>query len=441
MSNVAEGRLETGDNHGAVPIRQAVILAGGVGTRLRPLTYSRPKPLVSLNGRPFLEYLVEMLRKNGISEIVLLLGYLHEQIVAHFGDGSAFGVQIRYSTGDVSLETGARLLKARELIQERFLLMYGDNYWPLDLQKLVRYHNEKCTTATVTVYSNKDGTSRNNTFVDDDGYVARYDKSRKDSRLNGVEIGFFVVDKQVFDLMPDSNFSFEREVFPKLIEARQLAGYVTDHKYYSIGSPERLQLTEQFLRPQKIAFLDRDGVINRKAPKAEYIKSWSEFVFLPGAIDGMKLLAQGGYRIFIITNQAGVARGVMTESQVAEIHASMEKALADHGVEIEAVYCCMHGWDDGCECRKPKPGMLLQAARNHHIDLSRAFFIGDDERDLEAGDAAGCRTRLVDSERSLLTVVEEEISRARTAESLGQALPETNTCSSQPRDESLVDRQ
>ena len=377
--------------------------------RLRPLTYTIPKPMILVNDRPYLEYLIELLKQNGIIEVVLLLGYLHEKIVDYFGDGSGFGINIKYSIGDVSFETGKRIKDAEDLIQDQFLLMYCDNYWPLDLQRLMELHDKNRTAATVTVYTNKDGITRNNMYVDDNGYVVKYDKSRKDKNLNGVEIGFFILDKKVLDLMPDENFSFEKVVLPQLIEKRQLSGYLTDHRYYSIGNIERISKTEKFLQPKKIIFLDRDGVINKKAPKAEYVKSWDEFEFLPGAIEAMKLLAENNYKIFIISNQAGIARGVMTEQDLKEIHGNMEKELEKHNIKIEKIYYCPHGWDDGCECRKPKPGMLFQAAREYDLDLSKFTFIGDDERDLQAGNVAGCRTILVDSEWSLLRVVKGKI--------------------------------
>lgn len=390
-------------------VNQAVILAGGVGTRLRPLTYTTPKPMVLVNNRPYLEYLIELLKLNGISEIVLLLGYLYEKIVDHFSDGSDFGISIKYSIGDVSFETGKRIKDAENLIQEHFLLMYCDNYWPLDLERLMEFHNRNQTAATVTVYTNKDGITRNNIYVDERGYVVKYDKSRTDKNLNGVEIGFFIIGKEVMGLMPGNNFSFEKEILPQLIEKHQLSGYLTDHRYYSIGSPERLLLTGKFLLPKKVIFLDRDGVINKKTPKAEYVKSWNEFEFFPDSIDAMRLLSQHGYKIFIITNQAGIARGHMTENDLKVIHSNLERELEKENVKIEGVYYCPHGWNDGCECRKPKPGMFFQAAREHDLDLSKSAFIGDDERDLQAGNAAGCRTLLVDSELSLLKIVKEKI--------------------------------
>ena len=233
-------------------IRQAVILAGGEGTRLRPLTHQVPKPMVLVNNRPFLEYLIEMLKKNGISEVVLLLGYLSEKITQYFGDGSNFGVDIKYSTGKVSDKTGTRIKNAEHLLDEVFLLMYCDNYWPLNLKRLLEFYTKHKTLASVTVYTNKDGNGEygagNNMSVDDAGYVLKYDKNRKDKNLNGVDIGFSIISKKVLELMANHDFSYEEEILPLLVNKQQLSGYQTEHRYYYISTLESLKITEKFLQ-------------------------------------------------------------------------------------------------------------------------------------------------------------------------------------------------
>ena len=390
-------------------MRQAVILAGGIGSRLRPLTYEVPKPMVLVNNRPFLEYLIEMLKKNGISEVVLLLGYLPEKITQYFGDGSIFGINIKYSTGKVSDKTGTRIKNAEHLLDDVFLLMYCDNYWPLNLKRLLKFYIEHKTLASITVYTNKDGTgeygAENNIYVDNDGYVLKYDRGRKDKNLNGVDIGFFIISRKGLELMPNHNFSFEEEILPLLVDKQQLSGYQTEHRYYYISTLESLKLTEKFLQPKKVVFLDRDGVINKKPPEDDYVKNWSEFEFLPGAIEALKLLTQNGYDIYIITNQRGIARGMMSEHDLNTIHKKLKEELKKHNAKINQIYYCPHGWDDGCECRKPKPGMFFQAARGHNLDLTKAIFIGDDGRDLQAGDAAECKTILVEPGKNLLQIV------------------------------------
>lgn len=385
-------------------IKQAVILAGGRGERLKPITDTIPKPMVPINGKPFLEYLVELLKENGIEEIVMLLGYLPEKITEHFGDGSKFGVRIKYSIGAVEDETGTRIINAKDLLQNDFLLMYCDNYWPLRLGELQRFHSDKNKAATVTVYTNKQGVTKNNVLVDSEGNVTLYDKSRTAAGLNGVDVGFFVLNKSVLKYAPDYNFSFEKEILPKLVAKKELAGYLTDYRYYSIGSPDRLPLTAEFLSGKKVILLDRDGVINKKASKADYVKTWGEFEFLPGSVEAIKLLSDDGYEIYVITNQPGIVRGMMTKEALDEINGKMKEELAKNGAEIHGVYQCLHGWDEGCDCRKPKPGLLYEAAFEHNFDVTKAIFIGDDERDLQAGEAVGCRTILLKSGQTLLDI-------------------------------------
>lgn len=390
-------------------IKQAVILAGGQGIRLRPFTDKIPKPMILINGRPFLEYLIEMLKGNGIEEVVLLLGYLPEKITEHFGDGSRFGVKIKYSITDVSDKTGRRIKKAKNLLDDNLLLMYCDNYWPLNLKKLSEFYLKQKTLAVVTVYNNKDGITQNNIFVDAEGYVTKYDRSRKAQNLNGVEIGFFAINKKVLKLMPNNNFSFEEKILPQLVSQKQLAGFQTDHRYYSISTPERVKLTEEFLSPKKVVFLDRDGVINKKPPRADYVKKWEEFKFLPGATEALKILCQNGYQIFLISNQPGIARGMMTKEDLNSIQKKMAEELGKNDIKFTGSYYCLHGWDEGCACRKPKPGLLFQAAREHNLDLSKAVFIGDDKRDMEAGKAAGCKTIFLEARGGLLEAVKSLI--------------------------------
>ena len=214
-----------------------------------PLTRTVPKPMVQIAGRPFLEYLVEFLKQNGIERIVMLLGYLPHVITEHFGDGSKFGVDIRYVIGTSEDDTGARIRDAAHMLDNTFLLLYCDNYAPIHLAELVRLHQEKGVLATVTVYNNKDSFTKNNMLVDEQGFVARYDRTRKDEGLNGVDIGFFVCDKHITKFFPEQgNFSFESIILPTLIAQKQLAAWRTDTRYHSIGSIERLPATEAFFR-------------------------------------------------------------------------------------------------------------------------------------------------------------------------------------------------
>ena len=382
----------------AVKIRQAVILAGGLGTRLGELTKQTPKPMVLVNGKPFLEYLIVMLKENGIEEVVLLLGYLPDKIMNYFKDGSDFGVKIKYSVGEVSFETGKRLKNAESFLDDIFLLMYCDNYWPLRLTKIIEFYDKHNELTMITVYNNYDNTTKNNMLVDENGYVSGYDRSRKDKNLNTVDIGFVIMKKKSLADMPLTNFSLEEEFYPKLIGKKEMVAYRSDQKYYSIGTPEKLKIAEELLADKKIVLVDRDGVINKKAGKADYVKKWSEFRFLPKALDGLRLLSESGFKVVIITNQPGIARGRVSKEDLEEIHRNMINEVKKNSGKIDAIYCCMHGWDDNCECRKPKPGLLFKASRDLKFNLTKTFFIGDDERDVAAGDSAGCKNILITNE-------------------------------------------
>lgn len=386
-------------------IQQAVILAGGKGTRMRPLTLITPKPMIPILHKPFLEYIIELLKKNGIEEIIILTGYLHEKIEEYFKNGRGFGLKIKYSFSPVEDETGTRLKKAKNLLDDTFLLLYADNYWPLQLDELIKFYKKMNTQGLITVYSNIDNYTKNNTFVNDKGLVEVYDKSRKTPGLNGVDIGFFILNKKVLSLFLEENFSFEKVVLPQLISKKQLAGFLTYHKYYGLSNLERIPVIEEFFKPKKVILLDRDGVINKKPPKGEYVKSWREFEFLPGVIDALKLLSKRGYKIIIISNQAGIGRGVMTEKDLKKIHGEFLEVCKKQGISIRGIYYCPHNWDEGCFCRKPKPGMLFKAAADHNFDLTKAIFIGDDERDGQAGKAADCKTILLYHGQSLFDVV------------------------------------
>jgi len=384
---------------------QAVILAGGRGTRLGPLTESRPKPMVEILGKPFLAYQIEQLRNQGFERILLLLGYRPEVVQEYCGDGRQWGVKIKYSVTAVEDETARRLKLAAHLLDSCFLLLYCDNYWPMNIAKMWLRFSAANAPAMITVYTNKDGYTRNSVRVDDDGYVAVYDKTCAAPQLQGVEISYALINRSVVDLLPSANISVEEALYTRLANQRQLLAYVTDHRYYSVGALHRLPLTEAFFSRHPTVILDRDGVLNKKPPRAEYVRTWDEFEWLPGAKDALRLLKEAGYRVIVVSNQAGVARGAMTENALSLIHERMNAEVREAGGQIETIYYCPHDWDEGCECRKPKPGMLFQAQREFNLDLSRTLFIGDDERDGQAADAAGCRSVLVSSDVPLLKAV------------------------------------
>lgn len=385
--------------------KQAVILAGGRGERLRPLTDRVPKPMIEFHGKPFLEYVIEMLRDQGLERILLLLGYLPDVITDYFGDGSSLGVQIHYRMTAPDDLTSRRIQDAAGQIDDTFLLLYCDNYWPMQLDRMWEAYQESGAPAQVTVYSNGDRYTKDCLIVGEDGFVRVFDRSRKTPGLRGVEISYAILDKQtVLPLLPARQELFEQAVYPVLASSGRLHAYWTDHRYYSVGDHARLPLTKEFLARTPAVILDRDGVLNVRPPKAEYVRQPEDFRWLPGARDALRLLTEAGYRIIVVSNQAGIARGLMTEGQLEAVHDRMRTEARESGGRVDAVYYCPHGWDEGCECRKPKPGMLFQAQREHHLDLTRTTFMGDDERDEEAARAAGCPFAYVNEDVPLLDV-------------------------------------
>jgi histidinol-phosphate phosphatase family protein len=389
--------------------KQAVILAGGRGVRLRPITDTIPKPMIAFHGKPFLEYLICQLRDWDIKNILLLLGYLPETVIRYFGAGRSLGVNIQYSITAVDDDTGQRLRYAKNQIDDLFLFLYCDNYCPLDFNKMWESFCSKKISAQITAYLNSDKYTKDNLRIGNDSIIEKYDKSRTDPELSGVDIGYAILKKEVLEMIPAANVNFERAVYSELVKHRALGAFTTNHRYYSVGNPERLPVTAEFLEGKPLIMLDRDGVLNQKPPQAQYITKWEEFQWLPGTKQAIKLLTDAQYRVVVVSNQAGIARGLMSEADLNEIHGKMLKELAAEGGTIAKIYVCPHGWDDGCECRKPKPGMLFAVQRDFHIDLTKTFFIGDDERDVQAGNSAGCKTILVADDNSLLKIVTNEI--------------------------------
>lgn len=400
-------------------VRQAAVLAGGYGRRMLPLTASLPKPLISVAGVPFAERLLVWLREAGVERVLLLGGWHAEALVSHFGDGSRFGMEIEYSISPTTTETARRLRRAASMLDRQFLLLYGDNYCPFDLGKAEANWLASRLPAQMAVYDNRDGYSRANVAWDDRGRVLVYDPARAAAGLTGVDIGFLFLDRQAVDLIGEENVGLGQALFPELVRREMLGAYVTRHRYYGPAHTKRLEETERFFGQPPTVLLDRDGVLNRKRPRAEYVRSWAEWEWLPGALEALRAFRSAGWRVAVITNQAGVARGALTGQDLEAIHARMRAEAEQAGGRIEAVYACTHGWDEGCDCRKPAPGMIFEAQREWTLDLSRTWFLGDDDRDAEAAARAGCRFLRIGEGLPLLAAAAQLLAGEGVAAGLG----------------------
>ena len=390
-------------------IDQAVVFAGGLGKRLAPFTDTAPKPMYPIAGVPYIEHLLKQIRSFGISDVIMLLGYLPEVIQDYVGDGSQYGLNVTYCVTPVEYDTSKRLLAAADKLHDVFLMMYCDNYCPVDFEALKTQYEHNDALIQITAYANTDGYTKNNLRIDAGGKVLKYDKKRTSEGLAGVDIGYAIFSKEILELAGDGNENFEAVVYPQVVDMGRMYATVTQHRYYSIGSFERISLTEEFFKDKKVVFLDRDGTLNERPPKACYVESPDGFIWLDGAREAVKALNDAGFVTVLISNQPGIARGNLTEETLGLIHDKMQSELAQIGAHIDHIYYCPHNWDEGCECRKPKPGMLYQAARDLCINLRHSILIGDDERDIEAGEAAGCRCIMVDDEYTLADAVRDII--------------------------------
>ena len=387
-------------------IRQAVIFAGGIGSRLRPFTQTNPKPMYPIEGVPFIIHLLLQIKAFGIKKILLLLGYLPEKIISAVGDGSALGLDVEYEITPVDYDTGLRLWSARDRLDDIFLLMYCDNYCPIDIEAHYRNFIANDAAVQLLAYVNHDHYTKSNLNVQK-GQVLIYDKSRNSRNLHEVDIGYAIVKKAVLCFLENKNINFEAAVYPMLVQNKNLFATLTEHRYYSIGSMERIALTKEFFKPKKVVFLDRDGTINKRAQKACYIERPEDFVLLAGAAKAVKMLKDAGFFLILITNQPGIARGRLSEMTLEKIHMKMMVDLSKNGGAIDAIYYCPHDWDEGCDCRKPNPGMLFQAQKDFSLNLLECVLIGDDERDITAGSRAGCTCYQVSETDSLLDIVED----------------------------------
>ena len=236
-----------------MPNMQIVILAGGLATRLRPLTTEAPKSMVRIHGKPFLQYQIELLRKNQIDDIVLCIGHLGEQIEEYFGDGHQFGVHIRYSReGERLLGTAGALKNAQALLDDQFLVMYGDSYLLLDYAKIYEHFLQSDKQALMVVYKNRDRYEPSNVVVRDN-LVQAYDKRRKTPDMIYIDEGLSAFRRKVLDMIPAGQFVSLEEVFAKLIERRELLAYETHQRFYTIGTIEALEEFRQLVASGEIA--------------------------------------------------------------------------------------------------------------------------------------------------------------------------------------------
>lgn len=394
---------------------KTVIMAGGRGTRIASVNSDVPKPMIPILGRPILEWQIRCLARQGLTDVILVVGYLGQIIRDYFGDGSRFGVSIRYVTEEEPLGTaGALYLLKEELAEGDFLLLCGDIIFDVDLARFAAYHREKGALATLLTHPNSHPYDSGIIVADEDGRVTNW-LHKEEERLwyrNRVNAGIHLLSPRILEGFTTlKKTDLDREVLKPLIPTGGLYAYDSPEYVKDMGTPDRFYAVAEDMksgkveaknlsRYQRAIFLDRDGTINRYVG---FLRDPDDFALLPDVAEAVKRINESGYLAIVVTNQPVIARGEVTREGLEVIHEKMETLLGEEGAYLDAVYYCPHHPDKGfegevpefkidCDCRKPKPGLLLRAAQDYHIDLSRSWMIGDGENDVLAGIAAGCHT-------------------------------------------------
>jgi len=364
---------------------------------------SDPEPLLmaDVNGRPFLAHMVELLRNEGFTRLLMLVGHASAAAREYFGGGEARGIRIAYASGMESLPPAAQALAARSILDDHFLLLHADTYWPMRFETMWQEYAESGALAMTAVYSNRDGYAVDTVKVSG-GLVELFDPTGQSS-VHGSGVGYSIVRRDALNLMLSQDGTVESALFPALIERRALAAYPTEHRFYGVNTPERLARTRVFLSRGAAVILDCDGVLNPKPSPPAYARSVAEFEWLPGALEALRVFRGAGYRVIVVCP----VRGQVSVGDLEGIHDLMRRGAHAAGGGIDAIYQCPHDWYAGCECRKPRPGLLFQAQRDFALDLTRTVVLGADENTMRAAAAAGAIGRFVTPDLPLVTQARE----------------------------------
>lgn len=411
---------------------KVVIMAGGRGTRISELFPDIPKPLIPIDGIPVLEREVCSLASQGFRDIILTVSYLHEKIEEHFGDGSKWGVKIEYFVENTPLGNAGALFKLN--LKEDFLLLNADAMFDVDFNRFVDFHKQHGGLVTLFTHPNSHPYDSGLLIADKNGAVEQWlakEDSRPEYYRNRVNAGLHVINPSVLELSGINadkvgavgengkpiKVDLDRQLLKPLAGTGKMFCYDSPEYVKDMGTPERYDAVcedykagrvsgKNLQNKQKAIFLDRDGTINKYVG---FLRNINEFELLDGAADAIKKINASGYLAIVITNQPVIARGEVSFEELERIHNKMETLLGKKGAYLDAIYFCPHHPHKGyegerpelkfdCDCRKPKPGMLLKAAQDFNIDLAQSWMIGDGENDVRAGQNAGCQTAFIGNE-------------------------------------------
>ena len=409
---------------------KAVIMSGGRGTRISELFPDIPKPLIPICGKPVLEHEIECLKEQGFTDIILTVSHMAEKIIEYFGDGERLGVHIDYFVEDKPLGNAGALFRLKDSLTEDFLLLNADSVFNIDFNRFVAFHKEHKALATLFTHPNDHPYDSGLIIADKNKSVQKWlakEDERPEFYKNRVNAGLHIISPKLLENDIDlPKIDLDRHLLKPLAGSGKMFCYDSPEYVKDMGTPERFEaVTKDFesgkvfaknLRnKQKAIFLDRDGTINKYVG---FLRNIDDFELLSTVAEAIKQINKSGYLAIVVTNQPVIARGEVTFAELDEIHNKMETLLGADGAYLDGIYFCPHHPDSGfegevkelkfdCDCRKPKPGMLLQAAKDFNIDLARSYMIGDGEHDSGAGEAAGCKTKIIPTDGDLLKAVNE----------------------------------
>lgn len=400
---------------------KAVIQAGGKGTRISEITGDViPKPMLEISGYPILYHQMMNLKKNGITDITVIIGHLGNVIKDYFGDGKQFGLNISYVEEDPQkpLGTAGSLYFLKDKLKENFVFLLADVFIDIDFEKMEQYHI--ANNADVTLLTHPNGHPFDSDLVVEEGGVVKAFDYKSNDRTtynykNLVNAGVMIFSPSVFKYLTElRKYNYEKDIIAPLINDGKVVSYKSSEYAKDMGTPERYRRVQEdynsgicdaknLANKQKAIFLDRDGTINEYVG---FLRKEEDFRLIPGVSEAIKKINNSGYLAIVVTNQPVIARGEVTEEELEEIHKKMETLLGLDGAYIDDIYYCPHHPDKGfegeipelkieCDCRKPKTGMLEKAAREHNIDLSSSIMIGDSTLDIKMAENAGMQSVLL----------------------------------------------
>lgn len=368
----------------------AVILAGGLGTRLRSVVKDKPKALAQVRGKPFLTYQLDQLVDLKVKRVVLCIGYLGDLVKKTYGKKYKT-LDIIYSQEKTLLGTaGALKLALPKIISQQVLVLNGDSYFKTDLKKFFNWHFKKNSKASILLTKLPDTSRFGKVKVSRNGKILSFEEKGKVGQ-GYINAGVYLIQKSLINQIPKGKVvSLEKEIFPKWID-KDFFGYAGKGKFIDIGTPQSYQETDQFFA-QRFVLLDRDGTLIHER---NYLSEPDQIELIPKSKAALKKLNKLGLGLLVVTNQSGIGRGFFNEEKLEVIHKRLHQLLALEEIVLNGIYFCPHIPEDDCLCRKPKTGLVDLAITEHKFNPKESFVIGDNISDIELGKNIGAITILV----------------------------------------------